>query len=183
VRRTSARRTEAETCLGLVACAGALASAQAPQGDRGEREPRRLREAERTLVFHEGGRTDGPAWLLAIGAWGRQGRSEPSRIIADALSASARDGFRSAGLGVVMTADDRKEVWYATMEDLRVALLAAPELEGPVSGAEEAGAGYDPETEAVVVESRHGAVSVVLVREADIITLGALAFVDPAWRY
>jgi hypothetical protein len=47
VRRISARRAIAETCLRPVACAGALASAQALEGIRVKREPRRLREAER----------------------------------------------------------------------------------------------------------------------------------------
>lgn len=85
-------------------------------------------------------------------------------MTSETLLASARDGYLSVGRGVVMTTDDREEDWYATMEDLRVALFAAPELEGPVRDAEEAGAGYDPETEAVVVDSRYEGVSLYLVR-------------------
>src|SRR5450756_1648294 len=47
VRRISARRVVAETCLGPVACAEALASAPAVRGFSVKRGPRRLREAER----------------------------------------------------------------------------------------------------------------------------------------
>jgi hypothetical protein len=47
VRRISARRAIAETCLRPVACAEALASARALEGIRVKREPWRLREAER----------------------------------------------------------------------------------------------------------------------------------------
>src|SRR5664279_5741544 len=47
VRRISARRAVAETCLRPAACAGTLASAPAGREIRVKREPRRLREAER----------------------------------------------------------------------------------------------------------------------------------------
>jgi len=47
VRRISARRAIAETCLRPVACAEALASARALEGIRVKREPLRLREVER----------------------------------------------------------------------------------------------------------------------------------------
>jgi hypothetical protein len=45
------------------------------------------------------------------------------------LESSALDGFRTAGRSVVMAADDREEAWYVTVENLRGALEAAPELE------------------------------------------------------
>ena len=38
---------------------------------------------------------------------------------------------------------------------------------------------YDPEREAVVLESRYEAVNVYLAREDDVVTLGNLAFVTP----
>jgi hypothetical protein len=47
VRRISARRAVAETCLRPAACAGTLASAPAGREIRGNREPLRLREVER----------------------------------------------------------------------------------------------------------------------------------------
>jgi hypothetical protein len=40
-------------------------------------------------------------------------------------------------------------------------------------------AGYDPEREAVVLESRYEAVSVHLVRAGAVVTLESLAFVTP----
>jgi hypothetical protein len=46
-------------------------------------------------------------------------------------------------------------------------------------GARDAVASYDPEREAVVLESRYEAVSVILVRETEVVTLGSLVFVTP----
>jgi hypothetical protein len=91
----------------------------------------------------------------------------------------AREGFRSAGRGVVVTFDDQDEVRYPTIEDLRGALADAPELEGLIEVARRAVETYDPDREAVVLESGPDAVSVFLVREADVVTLGTLAFVTP----
>jgi hypothetical protein len=79
-----------------------------------------------------------------------------------------------------VTFDDQEEVRYSTIGDLRVPLTKAPELTGLLRVAAEAVASYDPECEAVVLESRHEAVSVVLIREAEITTLGSLVFVDPS---
>ena len=78
-----------------------------------------------------------------------------------------------------MTFDDQDEVRYSTIGNLRVPLTKAPELTGLLRVAAEAVASYDPECEAVVLESRHEAVSVVLAHDADVITLGTLAFVTP----
>jgi hypothetical protein len=66
------------------------------------------------------------------------------------------------------------------MEDLRGVLGKAPELAGLIEVAREAVGNYDPEREAVVLESRYEAVSVILVRETEVVTLGTLAFVDPS---
>jgi hypothetical protein len=48
----------------------------------------------------------------------------------DDLHAFSREGFRSAGRGVVVTFDDQDDVRYSTIEDLRGALEKAPELAG-----------------------------------------------------
>jgi hypothetical protein len=50
---------------------------------------------------------------------------------------------------------------------------------GPRRGARDAVASYDPEREAVVMESRYEAVNVILVRETEVVTLGSLVFVTP----
>jgi hypothetical protein len=78
-----------------------------------------------------------------------------------------------------VTFDDQDEVRYSTIGELRVPLTKAPELTGLLRVAAEAVASYDPECEAVVLESRHEAVSVFLVREGEVVTLGTLAFVTP----
>ena len=78
-----------------------------------------------------------------------------------------------------MTFDDQDEVRYTAIGDLRVPLTKAPELTGLLRVAAEAVASYDPECEAVVLESRFEAVNVVLVRETEVVTLGTLVFVDP----
>jgi hypothetical protein len=78
-----------------------------------------------------------------------------------------------------VTFDDQDEVRYSTIGNLRVPLTKAPELAGVIEVAREAVGNYDPECEAVVLESRHEAVSVYLFREDDVVTLGTLAFVDP----
>jgi hypothetical protein len=57
-----------------------------------------------------------------------------------------------------VTFDDQGEVRYSTIDDLRVSLAKAPELTGLLRVAAEAVASYDPECEAVVLESRHEAV-------------------------
>jgi hypothetical protein len=41
------------------------------------------------------------------------------------LRSSARNGFRTAGRGVVMTADDQEEIWYATIGQPDTRLLPA----------------------------------------------------------
>ena len=46
-------------------------------------------------------------------------------------------------------------------------------------GARDAVASYDPEREAIVMESCHEVVSVFLVRETDVVDLGTLVFVSP----
>jgi hypothetical protein len=78
-----------------------------------------------------------------------------------------------------VTFDDQDEVRYSTIGDLRVPLNKAPELTGLLRVAAEAVASYDPECEAVVLESRHEAVSVYLFREDDVVTLGSLIFEAP----
>jgi hypothetical protein len=75
--------------------------------------------------------------------------------------------------------DDEDLERYSTMEDLREVLGKAPELAGLIQVAADAVEAYDPEREAVVLESRYEAVSVYLAREDDVITLGSLAFVTP----
>ena len=75
--------------------------------------------------------------------------------------------------------DDEDLERYSTMEDLRGVLGKAPELAGLIEVAREAVESYDPEREAVVMESRYEAVNVILVRETDVVTLGTLAFVTP----
>ena len=100
-------------------------------------------------------------------------------MIRAVLRARAREGFRTAGRGVVVTFDDQDEVRYSTIEDLRGALADAPELEGLLGVAGDAVASYDAEREAVILESCYDGVSVHLVRAGEVITLGTLAFVDP----
>lgn len=78
-----------------------------------------------------------------------------------------------------MTFYDLEDARYTTIEDLRGALAKAPELAGLIEVAGKAVASYDPEWEAVVLESGPDAVSVFLVREAEVVTLGTLAFVTP----
>jgi hypothetical protein len=78
-----------------------------------------------------------------------------------------------------VTFDDQDDVRYTAIGDLRVPLTKAPELAGLIEIAENAVASYDPEREAVAMESRHEAVNVILVRETEVVTLGTLAFVDP----
>ena len=51
---------------------------------------------------------------------------------------------------------------------------------GLVQVAADAVGTYDPEREAIVLESRYEAVNVVLVSESEVVTLGTLAFVDPS---
>jgi hypothetical protein len=97
----------------------------------------------------------------------------------DDLHAFSREGFRSAGRGVVVTFDDRDDMRYSTIEDLRGTLDAAPELAELIQVAADAVETYDPEREAVVLESRYEAVSVILVRETEVVTLGSLVFVTP----
>jgi hypothetical protein len=53
----------------------------------------------------------------------------------------------------------------------------AQELAGLIEVTGEAVETYDPEREAVVLESGYDAVSVFLVREGEVVTLGTLAFV------
>jgi hypothetical protein len=101
-------------------------------------------------------------------------------MASDALCARAREGFRTAGRGVLVTFDDETLERYSTMEDLRGVLGKAPELAGLIQVAPDAVETYDPEREAVVLESRYEAVSVILVRETEVVTLGTLAFVDPS---
>jgi hypothetical protein len=103
-----------------------------------------------------------------------------SQARGEVIRASAREGFRIAGRGVLVMFDDEDLERYSTVEDLREVLAKAPELEGLVQVAEEAVAAYDPEREAVVLESRYEAVSVILVRETEVVTLGTLAFVEPS---
>jgi hypothetical protein len=79
-----------------------------------------------------------------------------------------------------VTIDDQDEVRYSTIENLRGALAKAPELAGLIEVACGAVETYDPEREAIVLESCHEAVSVYLFREDDVVTLGSLAFVAPA---
>jgi hypothetical protein len=55
----------------------------------------------------------------------------------------------------------------------------APDPEGLVEVDRDVVKGYDPKREAVVIESRHEAVDVVVVREAAVVTFGTLDFVDP----
>jgi hypothetical protein len=86
---------------------------------------------------------------------------------------------RSACRGVAVIFDDQDAVRYSTIEDLRGALVTAPELEGLRGVAGEAVAAYDPERETVLLESRYEAVNVILVCETEVVTLGTLAFVDP----
>jgi hypothetical protein len=100
-------------------------------------------------------------------------------MISDTLRAHARGGFLAAGRGVVMVSDERADFWYGTMEDLRGTLEAAPELAGLIEVARKAVETYDPDREAVVLESGYDAVSVFLVREGEVVTLGTLAFVTP----
>ena len=99
----------------------------------------------------------------------------------DTLLASARAGFLVAGRGVAVIFDDQEGVRYSTIEDLRGALAKAPELEGLIEVVREAVETYDPEREAVVLESGYDAVSVFLVREGEVVTLGTLAFVTPTY--
>jgi hypothetical protein len=73
----------------------------------------------------------------------------------------------------------RNEVWYATIENLRGALAEVPELEGLIGIAGAAVASYDPEREAVVLESGYDADSVHLVRAGEVVTLGTLAILTP----
>jgi hypothetical protein len=92
----------------------------------------------------------------------------------------------------VMNATTRLALWqggaderiglvrYSTIEDLREVLGKAPELAGLVQVAADAVGTYDPEREAVVLESLFEAVSVILVRETEVVTLGTLVFVDPS---
>lgn len=89
------------------------------------------------------------------------------------------DGFRFTGRGVVVTFDNGDEVRYSTIENLRGALTDAPELEGLLGVAGNAVASYDPETEAVVIDSRHEGISLYVVRADGVETLGTLAFVAP----
>jgi hypothetical protein len=100
-------------------------------------------------------------------------------VSSNAIRAHAREGFRSAGRGVVVTFDDQEDVRYSTIEELRGALAKAPELAALFEVAANAVACYDPEREAVVLESGLDAVSVFLVRETEVIALGTLAFVTP----
>jgi hypothetical protein len=100
-------------------------------------------------------------------------------MVSDDLHDFAREGFRSAGRGVVVTFDDQEDVRYSTIEELRGALAKAPELAGLFEVAANAVETYDPEREAVVLESRYEAVGVILVRETEVVTLGTLAFVEP----
>jgi hypothetical protein len=100
-------------------------------------------------------------------------------MVSDDLHDFAREGFLTAGRGVVVTFDDQDEVRYSTIEDLRGALADAPELEGSLGVAGDAVASYDAEREAVILESRYEAASVILVRETEVGTLGTLAFVEP----
>lgn len=93
------------------------------------------------------------------------------------LRFSARDTFRSAGRGGVVTFGDEGDVRYTTIKDLRGTLAKAPELAGLIEVADNAVMSYKPEREAVVLESRYEAVSVYLVRDAEVVTLGTLAFV------
>jgi hypothetical protein len=97
----------------------------------------------------------------------------------DAALASAREGFLAAGRGVLVTFDDEAEERFSTIEDLRGALAEAPELPGLIEVARKAVETYDPDREAVVLESGYDAVSVFLVREGEVVTLGTLAFVTP----
>lgn len=97
----------------------------------------------------------------------------------DAILRSAREGFGLAGRGVLLIHDNPDDERYSTIDELRVVLAEAPELAGIIEIACAAVASYDPEQEAVVLESRDDAVSVVLVRIADVVTLGSLVFVDP----
>jgi hypothetical protein len=97
----------------------------------------------------------------------------------DDLRDFACEGLRSAGRGVVVTFDDQEDVRYSTIEELRGALAKAPELKGLIEVAGQAVASYDPQREAVVLESRFETVSIYLVRPGEVVTLGSLAFVDP----
>jgi hypothetical protein len=97
----------------------------------------------------------------------------------DYLRASARDSFLSVGRGVVVTFDDQEDVRYSTIEDPRGALAKAPELAGLIEVAGHAVVSYDPERETVVMESGYDAVSVFLVREGEVVTLGTLVLVIP----
>jgi hypothetical protein len=88
----------------------------------------------------------------------------------------AREGFQEMGRGVVMTHYDQDEVWYVTIEDLRRSLIDAPELEGLIECTGELVTDYDPEWEAVLLESGPEAVQVFWVRQDEVLTIGTLAF-------
>ncbi|HEX7550642.1 MAG TPA: hypothetical protein VF579_08720 [Candidatus Methylomirabilis sp.] len=103
-----------------------------------------------------------------------------SQARGEVIRASAREGFRIAGRGVLVMFDDEDLERYSTIEDLREVLGKAPELAGLVQVAADAVETYDPEREAVVLESRYEAVNVILVRETEVVTLGTLVFVDPS---
>lgn len=107
------------------------------------------------------------------------GRAESPAMINLSLRDPAREVFLALGRVVVVTFDDQDDVRYSTIEDLRGFLDAAPELAGLIQVAADAVETYDPAREAVVMESRYEAVSVFLVREGEVVTLGTLAFVTP----
>ena len=79
---------------------------------------------------------------------------------------------------VVMVSDDEGEARYSTIEWFRGALADAPGLAGLIGVAGEAVATYDPEREAIVLDSCQEAVSVFLVRDAEVVTLESLVFVS-----
>jgi hypothetical protein len=95
------------------------------------------------------------------------------------LRTCARDCYLVAGRGAVVTLNGEDETRYSTFEELRGVLVAAPELERLIEVAEGAVATYDPETEAVVLASRHEDVGLYLVRADEVVTVWTLLFVMP----
>ena len=87
-------------------------------------------------------------------------------------SRPALDGFRSVGGGIVMSVDDRDEVWYTTIEDLcgawpstthRGTWLTGGGISPPAAGKERSGSSSSPPEETISFELRRHGITVKVV--------------------
>jgi hypothetical protein len=84
----------------------------------------------------------------------------------------ARDAYRAHGRGFFVAHDGREERHYGLLEELEENLAEESDARGLLVVARKAVEGYDPEREAVLIDSRPEGIYVLIVGEEGSRTLG-----------